>query len=163
MGDKVTKDFFHVAGPKNLNLPIKFLQRQDGSLTNDPQELRAIATDFYRNLLSTETSSPMSEALRQKVWATISTNVTSEMNHILDAPFGMDEIMLALTAIPTYLCPGLDGLPSSFFLKYWEVIGVDILSAIQAMYDSGDMPDSVSEGLIFLIPKGSGPSSDVSK
>ena len=102
MGDKVTKDFFHVAGPKNLNLPIKFLQRQDGSLTNDPQELRAIATDFYRNLLSTETRPPLSEALRQKVWATIPASVTSEMNHILDAPFGMDEIMLALKAIPAH-------------------------------------------------------------
>ena len=43
------------------------------------------------------------------------------------------------------------------------MIGVDILSAIQAMYDSGDMPDNLSEGLIFLIPKVSGPSNDVRK
>ena len=51
---------------------------------------------------------------------------------------------------------GEDGLLPSFFLRHWELLEEGLRLAFQEMMDSGVMPESLSEGLIFLIPKEGG-------
>ena len=53
---------------------------------------------------------------------------------------------------------GEDGLLSSFFLRHWELLEEGLRLAFQEMMDVGVMPQSLSEGLIFLIPKEGGDS-----
>ena len=50
-------------------------------------------------------------------------------------------------------CPGVDGLTPKFYKKYWGILKKDLRDAYQHMFESGEMPMSLSEGLIYLIPK----------
>ena len=80
--------------------------------------------------------------------------MNSDMEGSLDAPFTNSEFKTTLLALHKGKCPGLDGLTPSFFFPLWDNIGDDVTSALQAMWDSGVMPYSLSKGLIYLISKG---------
>ena len=72
------------------------------------------------------------------------------------APFTSSELQDALRALARDSCPREDGLLPSFFLRHWELLEEGLRLAFQEMMDSGVMPESLSEGLIFLIPKEGG-------
>ena len=50
-----------------------------------------------------------------------------------------------------------------FFLEYWDVIKTDLCEAFNNIFQRGYMPESFTEGFIYMIPKGEGPSDDMRK
>ena len=88
--------------------------------------------------------------------------VIEEMRNRLHEPFNTTEIAEALQALPKS-CPGEDSLPHEFYINKWELIQDDLCAAFQEVMDSGVMPNGWSEGLIFLILKGDGPSEEIQK
>ena len=83
--------------------------------------------------------------------------VTDDMCSHLSAPFTC-ELSEAVRALAWDSCPGVDGLLLAFFVRYWDFLGEGLWLAFQEMMDVGVMPESLSEGLIFLIPKEGGDS-----
>ena len=156
VGDRVTGDFFDTTGPRHARTGVRRLRRPDGSCATAPEEIRGIATDFYRILLSAEEPSTYSEECRQTVWLHTRRVVTAEMRMSLMTPFSEGELLDALRALPRDSCPGEDGLLPSFFMRYWEIIGPTMRLAFQEVMDTGHLPESLSEGLIYLIPKEGG-------
>ena len=51
IGDKVTGEFFEVAGPRHHRVGFRQLKKPDGTLAVEPDEMREVATDFYGDLL----------------------------------------------------------------------------------------------------------------
>ncbi|MCO5568312.1 hypothetical protein L7F22_022011 [Adiantum nelumboides] len=51
-------------------------------------------------------------------------------------------------------CPGDDGLTRQFFLQYWDLVSQPLQEGLQEIFDSGIMSQSMSSGIISLIPKG---------
>lgn len=49
--------------------------------------------------------------------------------------------------------PGPDGVPAVFYQKYWEMVGPDIMAAVQYFFDNGYLLREWNATLIFLIPK----------
>mgnify|MGYP002775001180 FL=1 len=132
-------------------------------MTTSPEEMRQIATEFYRELLSAD---PLSEEIlqsRDKVWSRIQPRVTEVMREALKAPLTPFELHEAITMLPPHSCPGEDGLTPAFFLQYWDIMQEPLCSAFQMILEKGIMPPQLGAGLIFLIPKGEGPSDDIRK
>ena len=100
---------------------------------------------------------------RMRVWGEIPTKVTQEMTDSLLLPITKQEVEHALQSLSNSSWPGLDGLTPSFYKKYWEILKEDLIAAYQHVFDSGEMPNFLSEGLIYLIPKGEGISEDIRK
>ena len=46
--------------------------------------------------------------------------------------------------------PGLDGLPIDFYLKFWDVIGSDLVSVLNSCLDSGCLSLSLNVVVLFL-------------
>ena len=44
----------------------------------------------------------------------------------------------------------------SFFLQHWELVSPGLRVLFQRVLDLGLMPESLTEGLIYLIPKEGG-------
>ncbi len=149
--------------PKFFNTRVKKLKRRDGSLTTVPEEMRQVATDFFQDLLSSKALSSEVLECRQRIWDKVHPKVTSTMRQSLDAPIQEEELAEAIRTLPHTSCPGEDGLSSAFFQEYWELLKTDLCQAFQETLDIGSMPTEVGEGLIFLIPKGDGPSKDIRK
>ena len=70
------------------------------------------------------------------------------------APFTLTKMRAALMAIDGQKCPGEDGLSRAFFTAFWDNLEQPLLGAFQQIFSSGQMPESLSSGLICLIPKG---------
>ena len=63
------------------------------------------------------------------------------------------ELEQALHSLSDNSCPRVEGLTSKFHKKYWGILKKDLRDAYQHMFESGEMPMSLYEGLIYLIPK----------
>ena len=58
-------------------------------------------------------------------------------------------------------CLGDDGLPLSFYTTYWDTLLRGTCSGFNDILIHGDMPEILSDGAIFLIPKGDGTSLNI--
>ena len=68
---------------------------------------------------------------RVNVLNCISTLVTDAINKKLEAPFLVEEVLTALQMLPKHSCLGDVGLSPLFFSEFWDIIGDDILQALQ--------------------------------
>ena len=91
-------------------------------MATEPEELREIASQFYRELLTEDTLSPTSLESRQRVLSHVRRSVTEDMRLRLLAPFTSNELQDALRALARDSCLGEDGLLPSFFLRHWELL-----------------------------------------
>ena len=57
--------------------------------------------------------------------------------------------------------PKKDGLSPALFLSHWDLLKEGLLLAFHEIKDVGSMPESLIEGLIFLIPKEGGDQDDI--
>ena len=82
--------------------------------------------------------------------------MTDEMQSRLLAPFTSHELLDVLRGLVRDSCPREDGLLPTFFLSHWDLLKEGLQLAFQVIMDVGSMPESLTEGLIFLIPKEGG-------
>ena len=161
LGDRVTREFFAINGPRHSCVGIRQLKRQDGTIATEPDELCSIATDFYSDLLSADPPTAARKVCRETTWTHVQRRVTDRMRDALALPLSDEELMEALRVLPRHSCPGEDGLTPTFFMRYWDILGQDLRKGFQHILDTGVMPEGFFEGLIFLIPKGEGVSDDI--
>ena len=67
IGERVTGEFLEVAGPRHHRARVRQLKKQDGTLAVEPDEMREVATDFYRDLLIVDPPSESLDACRSQV------------------------------------------------------------------------------------------------
>ena len=162
-GDRCTSHFFCSKRPKKASNIVLCLRNEQGELETHPDGLREIATRFYVDLLSEEPMSADVRYHREKVWQEIQPQITHSMTEELVLPLTMLELETALQSLADNKCPGMDGLTTRFYKKYWDLFKADLILAFQYIFDYGEMPDTMSEGLIYLIPKADGISEDIRK
>ena len=74
------------------------------------------------------------------------------------APFTGHELLDALRGLARDSCLGENGLLPAFFIRHWETLEEGLRLAFQEIMESGTLPEAISKGLIFLIPKDGGES-----
>ena len=160
-GDRVTKEFVKVSGPKHVHTRVRHLLDANGDMTSDPEEMGLIATNFYHRLLSVDDPTFETSCCREQVWNHIRQVVSTQMNAQLIGPLTGEELRYAIQSLPHNICPGEDNLTPAFFLKYWELMENNLVLAFPQMLLEGSMPSSIAKGMIFLIPKGDGQYEDI--
>ena len=155
-GDRCTSQFFNSMRPKKTSNVVSCLRNEQGELETNPNSLREIATRFYVNLLTEEPMMGDVMYHREKVWQEIQPKVTPSVMEGLVLPLTMLELENALQSLAEEKCRGMDGLTTRFYKKYWDMLKEDLMLAFQYMMDYGEMSNSMSEGLIYLIPKTDG-------
>ena len=66
VGDKTTKEFFRSKGRRHARTVMHSLNRDDGSITEDGEEMRNIPTSYYKCML-TENSMATGEDTREDI------------------------------------------------------------------------------------------------
>lgn len=138
LGDQNTR-FFHVK-MKSRYLRNKILSLTDanGVRLTDPADVKGEILGYYIGLLG----SPF----EQQVDATpvlnlaVSHRLTSVMKESLTKSITGAEIKAAMWSINGDKAPGPDGYNSAFFQKNWEIVGSDVVSAIQSFFATGFLP-----------------------
>ena len=67
--------------------------------------------------------------------------------------FTKEEVKGAMWSIPEDKAPGLDNFNSKFYKASWEIVGDNIVSAINQFFHSGKMYRSWNTTTTTLIPK----------
>lgn len=138
LGDQNTR-FFHQKLKSHCSRS-KILSLTDGSGTRltDPEAIKGEILGYYMGLLG----SPFA----QKVDAShvVSLDVTQrlprEFKENLSKPVSRTEIKEAMWSIKGDKAPGPNGFNSDFFHKNWDIVGEDVIRAIQVFFQSGIMP-----------------------
>jgi len=82
---------------------------------------------------------------------------TSRLNHhvalAMIAPVEKDEIKSVIFSMNDNKAPGPDGYTSAFFKKAWDVVGNDVVLAVQDFFNTSRLLQEINHTNIALIPK----------
>ena len=65
--------------------------------------------------------------------------------HLTDA-----ECLAALQGMARCKAPGLDGFPMKFYLKFWPILGSDLVNVLNSCFDTGCLSLSQRRGVVLL-------------
>jgi len=151
-GDSNTRWFHARASMRKKTNTISKLEREDGTMTDDSQEIAHIIMAYYEQLFSSSGVRDLEQVLQ-----VVPVKVTQAMNEVLCAPYSEDEIFKALKAMHPNKAPGPDGFTALFFQQFWDVVGSDVCRVVLQVLHGGPMPDSLNHTNVVLIPKTSHP------
>ncbi|XP_071912962.1 uncharacterized protein [Coffea arabica] len=147
-GDKNTS-YFHakVVGRRRMNR-ISVLKNSSGVWCKDEEETCQEIVEYFQHIYTSERPEEFSEILEG-----IPQTITDEMNMKLTRKVTEQEISQAVFSMHPNKSPGPDGMSPVFFQKFWSILKVDIICAVNSFFDSGFILKSINETLISLIPK----------
>jgi hypothetical protein len=75
------------------------------------------------------------------------------MNEALCKEFTFKEVIESLESIGDLKGPGLDGVSSIFYKKFWDDVGEIFSKEVLDVLHQGTMPESWNDKCVVLIPK----------
>ena len=73
-----------------------------------------------------------------------------EQSGLCGGPLSLSECHSSLLGMALRKAPGCDGLPVEFYLKFWDVLGPDLVEVLNFCYLSGSLSRTQRRGLIAL-------------
>ncbi|KAK9904622.1 hypothetical protein M0R45_000540 [Rubus argutus] len=147
-GDRNTKFFHAMCRARRLRSSISFLRDGD-QVYEDPFSINNHIVDFYSSLFARVADYHDASLVNQ----VIPSLVSEEDNYALIAPPSAEEIFMAIKSMDSDSSPGPDGFNGHFFIACWDIVGQDVVRAVQKFFSSSHLPASFNSGLIILIPK----------
>jgi hypothetical protein len=147
-GDR-NSGFFHarVAQRKKMNT-ITTLERQDGSVCENPEDVHGEIHGFYTNLYTSQGAPVMDELL-----ALVPERLDNVARVTLDKEYTEEEIKMALFQMHPSKVLGVDGFTAGFFQRHWDLVREDLVHAVLGVLNGGEWLPHISETTIVLIPK----------
>ncbi|CAG2249246.1 unnamed protein product [Mytilus edulis] len=87
--------------------------------------------------------------------------LTEEDKTHFDTFITQDECLKLLKEFKNNKSPGVDGIGKSFYLKFWNIIGEDLVEVLNNVYLNGELTETMKTGLISLIYKNKGNRKDM--
>ena len=150
-GDSNTK-FFHAisSGRRNHNT-IWSLEDEEGHCIQDEHALKEMGKRYFAQIFSDDKQTCLLTQLQ--VVSLYPSMVSQVIAPNLIAPVTLSEIESALKSFKKDRSPGLDGWPVEFYLHFFELLGNELLHAIECARTSGYITPSLNSTFIALIPK----------
>lgn len=95
----------------------------------------------------------VSEGQNDPVISIIDQRVSEDANNMHLRPFTADEFQQAIFQMHHNKSPGLDGFNSTFYQKFWPLIGNDIFHTCVSWLNRVEFPSSLNATYIVLVPK----------
>lgn len=146
--------FFHATIKKSdARKKISALKKDDDTWSYDLEELKNLLSDYYLQLYSDPTS--YSNFFLPPICQ--SWQLTPTEREDLDREVSLEEVKAALFDMNPNKSPGIDGFPTVFFQKSWNLVGTNLLSLVREALREGKIDPDLNRTLIVLIPKVQGP------
>ena len=146
-GESSTAYFFRLVKKQSTDRYISALRGSDGSLVTDKDGLCNIFRSFYSDLFS---AVPCDLTARNELLSCVSSVLPPVSSALCEGPLSQEECLIALKGIARGKAPGCDGLPMEFFLKFWSVLGADLVMVLNSAFSSGRLSPSQRRGIITL-------------
>ena len=143
-----TSYFFQREVVKSKSKTVKSVTCNNISYTNSCDILSCFKS-FYENLYENE---PVDKSLNDSFLNNLP-QVDNTDNLFLEKPIEKTEILQALRDMQPNKSPGSDGFSSSFYLKFFHLLGDTLCKIINIAYDKGEMSLTQRLSYITLICK----------
>ena len=148
LGEVNSKFFFNLEKARyNARTYTKLIDEDSGKDITGKDEVLKYQEKYYRNLYKSENI----EFVMDKE---SDIKVPEEMKKRHELPFTQEEIGIAIKQLKNGRTPGSNGLTTDFYKMFYSRIGKILFEAITEMHANQKITDSMSRGIINLIPKG---------
>ena len=149
-GEVSSAFFFRLEKKRSADRWISALRNPNGSIVSSPSDLCASLSGFYSSLFSvSSTDDTARDSLLDNISASLSPSEADCCNGLLT----LGECKHALLGMAHGKAPGSDGLPMEFFVKFWDVLGLDLVDVLNSCYLSGSLSLLQRRGIISLVFK----------
>lgn len=150
-GERPTRLFCSLEKQRQQQCTIPTLVHPSfGSEVSTPAQLCDAAKTFYQQLYTAETAS---DPHATTTLCDLLPHLRQEQRTACDSPLSLAELTKALGATPRSKTPGLDGLPAEFYSTFWPLLGPILLSVLLDSINRGQLPPSMSTGVLCLLFK----------
>ena len=149
-GETSSAYFFRLEKKRGADRWISALRDEDGSIVSSPADLCLSFSSFYSSLF---TSSPTDPVAQQELLSNVSSTLSPGQALECEGSLTVDEYHKALIGMAHRKAPGLDGFPMEFYVKFWSVLGPDLVDVLNSCYRSGSLSLSQRRGIITLTFK----------
>lgn len=112
--------------------------------------IRVVLSNFYSSLFPEECCDPVT---REDLLFLLSLSLSPEWALSCKGLLSVDECFAALKGMARGKAPGVDGLPMEFYLKFWDVLSVDLVEVLNFCFGRGYLAKSQRHGVISLTLK----------
>ena len=146
-GESSTAYFFRLEKKRATDRYISALRASDGSLVIDKDGLCNLLRSFYLDLF---TAVPCDSSARAELLSHISSVLPFDNSEACEGLLSQGECFAALQGMARGKAPGCDGLPMEFYLKFWDVLGNDLVLVLNSAFRLGSLSRSQRRGIITL-------------
>lgn len=120
---------------------ISALRQGNGSIVSSPGHLCETFQSFYTSLFS---------AAQDSLFENMESLLSAGQAKACEGCLSQDECFTALQGMAHNKAPGSDGLPMEFYVKFWHVLGADLVLTLNSSFSTGSLSLSQRRGLITL-------------
>ena len=146
-GESSSSYFFRLERKCGSDRWISALRDEDDSIVSSPRDLCTSLSSFFSGLFS---ASPVDPRIQTDLLGNLSSSLPDDQSSLGEGHLSVEEVLVALRGMARRKAPGLDGLPMEFYLKFWSVLGSDLVAVLNSSFDSGCLSLSQRRGVISL-------------
>ncbi|KAK9169574.1 hypothetical protein Syun_001714 [Stephania yunnanensis] len=148
LGDRNTTVFHRRVSTRKRRMRILGLFISSGTWCEDQTILEQEALSFFREVYRGDSSNGLPYDIRNKF-----PPIPLPLSTAMSRPVSDEEVRTTVLAMSPNKAPGIDGIPTFFFQKNWNVVGGSLCNMVKACFTQGVMDTSINKSLITLIPK----------
>lgn len=149
-GEKPTRYFFRLETKRSENNFFACLLDDTGVEKTSQNDLEPILIQFYTSLFTKDT---LDMQIQTKLIDDLDLSLTDSERASCEGPLSENELLFALKGLQTGKSPGSDGLPTEFYLAFWDDLGASLTAVLNECLRIGSLSPSQREGLLCLIYK----------
>ena len=149
-GEKPSRYFFKLENSKFEKCRIDSVYDASGAEVFNQKEIAKAHVDFYSDLFSDE---PIDLDKQKELFSAIPLKLSEEESSSCEGDLSLDDISHAVRNLNTGKAPGPDGLSVEFFVKFWDLLGPELVKIFNFCYECGELCDSMKTSNTRVIFK----------
>lgn len=146
-GETSSAYFFRLEKKRSTDRWISALREDDGTIVSSPMDLCCVLSNFYSCLFS---AVPTDLSVRSTLLDNLTSSLDGDQAALCEGLLSVSECYTALKGMARSKAPNSDGLPMEFYLKFWHVLGADLVAVLNSCFVSGSLSLSQHRGVISL-------------
>ena len=147
-GESSSAYFFRVEKKNGTDRNISALRASDSTLVADKDGLCDVFASIYSDLFS---AAPCDSHARAELLSNITSVLPFDESEVCEGLLSQEECFAALQGMACGKAPGCDGVPMEFYLKFWHVLGFDLVCVLNSAFGLGSLSHSQRQGIIAAV------------
>lgn len=132
-GEVSSAYFFRLIKKQSADRLVAALRCPDGTVVNSAPDLVECFSQFYSDLFSAE---PVDLGAQDVLLSNVSAHLSSSERDDCEGLLSVEECFTALQGMARRKAPGSDGLPMEFYLKFWGLLGSDLVRVLNSCFSA---------------------------